>query len=31
MADRKRESMYQSWKKVVTLTFDWQDEPLTAA
>jgi glycerol kinase len=26
MEDRKRESMYQSWKKAVTRTFDWMDE-----
>jgi glycerol kinase len=26
MEDRKRESMYQSWKKAVSRTFDWSDE-----
>jgi glycerol kinase len=26
MEDRKRESMYQLWKKAVTRTFDWLDE-----
>ena len=31
MEDRKRESMYQSWKKAVSRTFDWLDEPLTTA
>jgi glycerol kinase len=30
MDDRKRESMYQSWKKAVTRTFDWADEPSAA-
>jgi glycerol kinase len=29
MDDWKRESMYQSWKKAVSRTFDWMDEPLT--
>jgi glycerol kinase len=27
MDDRKRESMYRSWKKAVSRTFDWMDEP----
>ena len=27
MEDRKRESMYQLWKKAVSRTFDWLDEP----
>lgn len=27
MEDRRRDSMYQSWKKAVSLTFDWIDEP----
>jgi glycerol kinase len=31
MEERKRESMYQSWKKAVTRSFDWMDEPLTVA
>ena len=31
MEDRKRESMYQSWKKAVSRTFDWLDEPSTTA
>jgi len=26
MEDRKRESMYLSWKKAVSRTFDWVDE-----
>jgi glycerol kinase len=30
MEDRKRESMYQSWKKAVSRAFDWIDEPSTA-
>jgi len=31
MEDRKRESMYQSWKKAVSRTFDWMDEPSPTA
>jgi len=27
MDEGKRESMYQLWKKAVTRTFDWVDEP----
>jgi glycerol kinase len=29
MEDRRRESMYRSWKKAVNRTFDWMDEPRT--
>jgi glycerol kinase len=31
MEDRKRDSMYQSWKKAVSRTFDWVDESETNA
>jgi glycerol kinase len=31
MEEGKRESMYQSWKKAVTRTFDWLDESSTTA
>ena len=31
MDDRKRESMYRSWEKAVSRTFDWMDEPSTIA
>ncbi len=27
MEDERRESMFQSWKKAVTRSFDWMDEP----